>query len=266
MAKSLAGLDLELAITAHLKDIGFRIQKEEEWDHNNKIDFVVTKFPGYPKSVSLGVQVTAWCGNGSKLGEFVAKNAPGSGNMVVHKAIYLEIGEFVDMNKGGAGLVAQILGAFQFDEQFVNAKVWGATILAKPDSIAYRFFDPRKTVPTELPPNPIIAGKTVPVSDLKGSADLLQQKLGDGKRELEGTLHSYYAERRCGFIDAQDGNTYYLNVSNVQDAALVGDLNAMMKSPGRTPLQYHVLFENGGKKRDDKMYPEARNVRLMLRC
>lgn len=265
MAKSLAGIDLQIAIAGHLKNSSFRLQEEEEWDHNNKIDFVVTKFPRYPKSVSLGVQVTGWCGNASKLNEFVAKNDRTSGNVTVaDKAIYLEIGENVDINKGGADLVAQILYAFQFDEQFEETKVWAATIRARTDSIAYRFFDPRRAFEVEDRMIPITAVKNDPVSDIKGSVALLEKRL-NGDRDLEGVINSFYTEGGFGFISGQDGSTYHLHISNIKDPRLSNDLNGLMRLPGKTRLQYYVVFEDGGKTRPDATYRTARNVKLMLK-
>ena len=90
MAQSRSGLDLQASITGYLQKFKFTIQEEEEWDHNNKIDFVITKFPNYPKSLSLGVQVTGRCGDSEKMKEFAVKNDPNGGNITVaDKALYL---------------------------------------------------------------------------------------------------------------------------------------------------------------------------------
>ncbi len=266
MARSLGGLDLQTAIAGHLKNNSFRVQEEEEWDHNNKIDFVVTKFPRYPKLTSVGVQVTARCKDGAKISEFVAKNDPNSGNVTVaDKALYLEIEENVDINKGGADLVAQVLYAFQFDEQFADTRVWAATIQAKTDSISYRFFDPRKLNPFAAPANPVIATPGTPIDDLKSSAERLAKALGNGKLELEGKLHTFLTEKGFGFISAQDGSTYFMHISEAKDPVLLGHLDALMKLPGKTSLQYQVLFEDGGKTRPDTEYKTARNARLLLK-
>jgi hypothetical protein len=83
---------------------------------------------------------------------------------------------------------------------------------------------------------------------------------------LEGRLITYYPERGFGYISAQDGRTFYLRINNVKDAALSGDLNALMKFPGPATPRYHVLFEDGGKTRAAAAYPSAKNIRLMLKC
>jgi hypothetical protein len=267
MARS-NGLDLQVAIAGHLKNSGFRIQEEEEWDHNNKIDFVITKFPKYPKLVSVGVQITGRCNDGAKLSEFMAKNDPKSGNVTVaERALYLEIEEGIDINKGGADLVASVLYAYQFDEQFADARVWAARIQSKTDAIRYKFYDPKRSVIAEQAvPGPVFKNSGMPVSDIKDSAERLARALGKGKLELEGKLHTFLTEKGFGFISAQDGSTYYMHVNDVKDDALLGNLDGLMKLPGKTPLQYQVIFEDGGKTRADATYKTARNVRLLLKA
>jgi hypothetical protein len=267
MAKSLSGLDLQVAIAGHLKSNGFKLQEEEEWDHVNKIDFVITKFPHYPKSISLGVQITGWCGNTEKIREFVSKNVSGKGNLrVAPKSIYLEIEDDVDINRGGADLAAHVLYAFQFDERFAETEIGGATIQAKKDAIAFRFFDPINYIGAESLPAAINAVVPTPVPNLKASVDLLKKKLVTGTWELEGTLSSFYSERRFGFIRAQDGKTYHLHISNIADSTLSLDLSTLPKSLGATRVGYHVLFEDGGKTHPDANYNTAKNVRLLAKC
>jgi hypothetical protein len=266
MAHLINGLDLQAAIAGHLKNMNFKIQADEEWDHNNKIDFVINKFPRYPKTTSIGVQVTARCNDEAKRGEFVAKNNPERGNITVaDKALYLEIEGNVDINKGGAELVANVLYTFQFDDQFADTRVWGATIQAKTDSISYRFFDPRKHVPVNIPAKPTLTGPVTPLADLKGSAERLAQTLGNGKLALEGKLHTFFTEEGYGFISAQDDSTYFMHVSGVKDTELSGHLDALMKLPGKTSLQYRCLFEDGGKTKADALYKTAKNIRLPLK-
>jgi hypothetical protein len=266
MARSLAGLDLQVAISGHLKNCGFRVQEEEEWDHNNKLDFVVTKFPHYPKLMSVGVQITSRCKDLGKLGEFVAKNDSNGGNVTVaSKALYLEIEGDVDINKGGADLVATVLYAFQFDAQFNNTKVWGATIRAEKDSIGYRFFDPCKNKAEAASYKPLPVAASVPITDIKGSVARLAKSMSTGNREIEGKLHTFFPEKGFGFISAQDGNNYFMHITDTKDHELVSNLNSLMKLPGKTSLQYQVVFENGGKTRNDTPCKVARNIRLLLK-
>jgi cold shock CspA family protein len=267
MARSLAGLDLQVAIAGHLKNADFKVQTEEEWDHNNKIDFVVTKFPRYPKSVSLGVQITARCGNAQKLNEFVAKNDPANGIMTIaNKALYMEIEDDVDINKGGAELVAQILWAFQFDEQFAKSKIWAARLLASTDSIAYRFFDPRRI--ESLAPVAAPHGNQAwdPVADLSKSVSQLTRRFAGSKLALEGTLHTFKPQEGYGFIDGQDGGTYFLHINEVKDPVLMADLNGLMKLQGKARVEYRVLFEDGGRTRPNAPYQTATNCRMLMRC
>lgn len=266
MARSLSGLDLQVAISGHLKNCGFRVQEEEEWDHNNKLDFVVTKFPHYPKLMSVGVQITSRCKDAAKRGEFVAKNDSNGGNVTVaSKALYLEIEGDVDINKGGADLVATVLYAFQFDAQFTNTKVWGATIQAEKDSIGYRFFDPCKATAEAVSYKPLPVAASVPITDIKGSVARLAKSMSSGNREIEGMLHTFFPEKGFGFISAQDGNNYFMHITDTKDHELVSNLDSLMKLPGKTSLQYQVVFENGGKTRSDTPYKVARNIRLLLK-
>jgi len=257
MPRSLGGLDLQTTIAGHLQKMKFRIQEEDEWDHNNKIDFVVTKFPNYPKSVSLGIQITARCNDKQKLAEFVTKNEPSGGCITVaDKALYLEIESNVDINRGGADLVASVLYSYQFDEQYADTKVFAAQILAKTDSLAYRFYDPHKNLATQT---------NTPIADLQSARNQLSKALGNGKIDLEGKFHSYFPEKGYGFILAQDGSTYFLHLAEVSDPALTRYLDSMKKLPGKAPLNYQVLFEDGGKTRNDTAYRTARNVRMLMK-
>lgn len=258
MPRPLSGLDLQASIVGYLQKFKFTIQEEEEWDHNNKIDFVITKFPNYPKSLSLGVQVTGRCGDRMKMNEFVARNDPtGEGITVADKALYLEVEENVVLNRGGAELIANVLYAFQFDEKFAKTKVQAATIQALPDAICYRFFDPRPT-------QPVTTAKTV-VARTQDAGGVILQTLSTQPRELEGKLNSYFPDQGYGFIEAQDGSSYYLHVSEVlRNDPLAEKLEALMRLPGKTSLRYHVIFEDGGKTRQGALYRVAKNVRLLV--
>ena len=84
-------------------------------------------------------------------------------------------------------------------------------------------------------------------------------------RELEGKLNSYYPEQGYGFIEAQDGSTYFMHASEVlRNDPLAEKLDALMKLPGKTSLRYLVIFEDGGKTRQETPYRTAKNVRLLI--
>jgi hypothetical protein len=190
--------------------------------------------------------------------EFAAKNDPNGGNITVaDKALYLEIEENVNINRGGAELVAHVLYAFQFDERFAETKVSAVTIRALPDAICYRFFDPSKKLPATI---------RRPISlNLQDSVDQMTKTFSTQPRELEGKLTSYFTDQGYGFIEAQDGSTYFLHVSEVlRNDPLAEKLEALMRLPGKTSLRYHVIFEDGGKTRQEMPYKTAKNVRLLI--
>jgi hypothetical protein len=84
-------------------------------------------------------------------------------------------------------------------------------------------------------------------------------------RELEGKLNSYFPDQGYGFIEAQDGSTYYLHVSEVlRNDPLAEKLGALMRLPGKASLRYLVIFEDGGKTRQEAPYKSAKNVRLLI--
>lgn len=262
------GRDLQVAISGHLKNIGFKIQEEEEWDHNNKIDFVIFKFPRYPKVTTIGVQVTSRCNDQGKKAEFLAKNSPENGNITVaDKALYLEVDGNVDIGRGGADLVANILYAFQFDEKYAGSKVLGAKVDSKPDSITYRFFDPRdlgSALSTEPAKPPVVLTATPAPLDLKKSAQQLNTAFRTGKIEIEGKWHTFFTEKGYGFITGIDGGEYFAHINSVEDAVLRSNLDALMKLPGKTSVNYQVLFEDAGKTKNDVSYRTAKNIRLLL--
>lgn len=243
MARSI-GLDTEAAVIGYLQKFRFRIQEEQEWDFNNKIDFLVTKFPNYLKSVSLGVQLTTLLSNWPKITEFVAKNDPDNGQITVaDRALYLEIDPGVNLSQGGAELVSAVVYAFQFDSRFAETKIAGATIKTMPDALGYQFFDPRKPV-------------AVPSREIASPG----LKTASGK-ELEGMLTMFFPEKGYGFIEAQDGSTYFMHLNQVTDPDFYAALDAMMKLPGKMKVNKNVFFEDGGKPRLEANYRTAVNVR-----
>ncbi len=82
--------------------------------------------------------------------------------------------------------------------------------------------------------------------------------------EMEGTIHSYFTEGRYGFISAQDGGTYYMHFNDLRDQHLRDSLDALMRLPGKTSVDFPVLFVDGGKTKSDAAYKAAKNVRLLV--
>jgi hypothetical protein len=262
------GLSLQTVIAGHLKNSNFRIQEEQDWDHEHKIDFVVTRFPSYPKATSIGVQVTSRRGDIGKLSEFVAKNDPASGRVTVaNKALYLEIDEGVNPETGGAELVKNVLGAYQFDERFAQTPICAATIQAANSGFSYQFFDPRGK-PVQLPAVPLIDSPVrlkTPVRDLQAEVKRVEGAWRGGGIGIEGLLHTYKAEGGYGFIDGQDGSTYFVHATSIVDSVLLADLKALLKYAGTARVDYRVLFDDGGKA-PQRDYRAARNVRLLMKC
>jgi hypothetical protein len=266
------GKSFENAVTGHLKDKGFKVSKDDNWDRTCKIDFVVDRFPNYLKKVAIGVQLTLRGDESRKLSEFIAKNDPTNiGNITVaDKALYLEYEEAVDFYQGGAELVANILYAFQFDEQFSSTKVWGVKVQANTNSIGYKFFDPRMIIVQNSVASQKSPSQSPPVSNIKDVATAVQSAMvnkphteGKKESELEGTLHTYDTDKGFGYIDAQDGFTYFMHLNDVTDYTLSSQLRAYMNR-GKVQIQDHVLFTDGGKTRPNATYKQAKNIRLLL--
>lgn len=267
MSAATSGIDLQVAISGYLKNMDFRLMSEEEWDHAHKLDFLISRFPKYPKVVSIGCQITSRLNDGGKRAEFVARNTPGDGRVTVaDKAIYLEWDERVQLNKGGAELVAQILSAFHFDESFADKKVWAARIYARDDAYGYIFYDPLQPPKTsEFIPLVTNVPKRPAMPNLNGAAINLKRALGGQVAELEGKLHSIFvANTGYGFISAQDGQTYHFKLTDISDQGLLDSIRVFEGTAGKIAVNFQVIFEDHGKTRADVVYRSAKNIRLLF--
>lgn len=268
MGVSTNGIDLQVAICGYLKDMGFRVMTEEEWDHAYKLDFLISRFPKYPKTVSVGVQITSRLNDEGKRAEFVVKNTPGDGRITVaDRALYLEWDERVQLNKGGAELVSHALSAFHFDSRFADTKVWAVRIFARDDAFGYIFYDPLQPPKTaEFSPLITNVPKRPAVANLNGAASNLKRVLGGKVGELEGRLHSLFlgSASSYGFISAQDGQTYHFKVSDITDSELRESISVFQGSAGKTSVNFEVIFDDHGKTRTDVLYRSAKNVRLLF--
>ncbi len=117
------GFDFEDRICTKLESIGCRLQRDQRLDHKYKLDFKVISFPDNPGTYSLGVQLTTKRDDYEKQEEFEALQRNSS---VVHKALYLELADALDLEDGGALAVLTVIASYQFDRGFSGCKVRGA--------------------------------------------------------------------------------------------------------------------------------------------
>jgi hypothetical protein len=292
MSSSPYGLDLQVNVAGHLKNQGFRLlEGDADLDHNSKIDFVVIRFPGYAKMVNIGVQITSRMNDLSKRSEFVAKNSPMPGRITAtDKALYLEYDNRVEIHKGGADIVAQVLYAFQFDERFHDTKVGAAIVRAREDAISYTFFDPTAfesaaaapaakesaVLPAPVPAptvvkvaaerSPANPAASQPVADLSGATSRLNDALAGNPLEYEGKIVAIYPDRRYGFIHAQNGMTYHMTLNDITDTNLREKLEMYNRETGKVTLNKNaipVLFSDHGLTRSGVSYRSAKNIRLL---
>jgi hypothetical protein len=253
------GFDFEDRIVTKLENIGCKLQRDQRLDHKYKLDFKVISFPDNPGTYSLGVQVTTKRDDFEKQEEFEATQRNTS---VVHKALYLELAETLDLEDGGALAVLTVIASFQFDRAFVGSKVRGAVIY--PD-YTYEFFDlidRAKTLRENMRQELFERARPVPASPIQ--VEQLREKYlakTAAAGEIIATLTAWKRSDGFGFAMSTSGESYFIHVNALVDDRLREELNAIPWSENPYPVEIPLLFADGGYTRSGAKYKAAKNVR-----
>ena len=223
------GVNQEERLMTKLQSLGCRILKENVYDHEYKIDFIINAFEGIARLVQIGVQLTLDPDNLRKMSEFVKIQET---HKIVPKAAYLELDSNLDIERSGAALVYSALVYYAFSRQYSNETMVGLHIGSDG---ALEFFDLKR--------------KLMDLRRLTGQPE---------GALLHGVIKKYNAQRGYGFIQGEDPkDSYFFHISSIQDESLTRQLELEQ-------IGQHVTFRSLGIVRQDVTSPQATEVRLDL--
>jgi hypothetical protein len=251
------GFEVEDRICTQLERSGFTIQRNPVLDHRHKIDFVILSFPDNLAYSALGVQVTGKLDDYEKQEEFLSANVSTAG---IPKLLYMEIGNRIDLEAGGANLVIAVIMNYQFNAAYADIRIAGVSIT---DDLKYQFFH----VPERAKQLREKADKQEwdRVKAAPGASDPIHDRASGGDNIVTvrtGSVRTYFRQGGNGFIHDRAGNTFFFHISHVSDPELREVLNELPYTTGAANLNRSVRFDDVGRTRPGARYPEGRNVRL----
>ena len=254
------GFEFEDRICTQLERSGFTLQRNPVLDHKHKLDFVILSFPDNLAYSALGVQVTGRSDDYEKQEEFLAANQTTVG---IPKLLYLELGNRIDLEAGGANLVIAVIMNYQFNSAYADIRIAGATIT---DDMRYQFFhipERAKQLREKADKVEWERAKAVPLpADL--GLDRSNHSNGTAPIVRTGSIRSYFRQGGNGFIHDRAGNTFFFHISHVADPELRDALNELPYVSGAANLNRPVRFDDVGRTRPGARYPEGRNVRMEI--
>ena len=129
------GLNAEDRLRTLLERYGCTLIEGPRFDHEHKLDFVVSGFPQIPWLFHLGVQVTTRIDDRTKQATFLKIVRE---NPVTRHNIYLEMEPGVNLEKGGAFVVLTALVEFLHNRLHADAGVIGLRVSS---DLKYHFYD-----------------------------------------------------------------------------------------------------------------------------
>lgn len=129
------GLNAEDRLRTLLERYGCTLIEGPRFDHEHKLDFVVSGFPQIPWLFHLGVQVTTRIDDRTKQATFLKIVRE---NPVTNRNIYLEMEPGVNLEKGGAFVVLTALVEFLHNRQHSDDGVVGLRVGS---DLKYHFYD-----------------------------------------------------------------------------------------------------------------------------
>jgi len=129
------GLNAEDRLRTLLERYGCTLIEGPRFDHEHKLDFVVSGFPQIPWLFHLGVQVTTRIDDRTKQATFLKIVRE---NPVTNRNIYLEMEPGVNLEKGGAFVVLTALVEFLHNRLHADAGVIGLRVSS---DLKYHFYD-----------------------------------------------------------------------------------------------------------------------------
>lgn len=116
----------------------FTVERNDDWDSNNNIDFVVFYIPNLQRIQSIGVQLTPKLDDSPRMNEFVEGNTGEA--KLVDRVLYIEVDPALQLDGPGGDLVAFVIRQFQMDRSWQNHDAAGARLFS---NMTYEMFNIR---------------------------------------------------------------------------------------------------------------------------
>src|ERR1700761_555553 len=131
------GFNLGHSVIHRLRNMHhFTVERNDDWDDKNFIDFVVFYIPNLQRIQSTGVQMTAKLDDHARMGEFVETNT-GEGRLV-DRILYIEVDPALQLDGPGGDMVAFVIRNFQMDRNWQNSDAVGARLFS---NMTYEMFN-----------------------------------------------------------------------------------------------------------------------------
>lgn len=274
------GLNAEDRLRTLLERYGCTLIEGPRFDHEHKLDFVVSGFPQIPWLFHLGVQVTTRIDDRTKQATFLKIVRE---NPVTNRNVYLEMEPGVNLEKGGAFIVLTALVEFLHNRQHSDDGVMGLRVGS---DLKYHFYDLAHAValPGPLTRPASMGGQPPFVRPFGGSAPMPQHGMpqqqqpqsgllapvavlmpqapsmpvgaspvpsmpatGSPKPEAVGRITRYNIERSIGLIVGQDGTEYFIHKSNFSDLMLRMEVESLASHNEWFDEPIPVQFVDGGR-------------------
>lgn len=234
------GIVTEYQIYAHLAKAGFDIKESAAYDHRNKLDFIITGHSRIDRIFNIGCQITTKIADAHKMKTFydIQKTA-----QVVPKAVYIEIGPYVNIQAGAGELIHAALLNYAFNNTGGAESIIGLRL----DVSGFRYFNIQERadkilrtgedvllLPGEETSNVgLSSGTAYATGSLGGSLSSVTKKAlktvtddsaSVGSRRYYGKLYSYVQDRGFGKILTESGsfedNEIFFHLYNIEDKDL----------------------------------------------
>jgi hypothetical protein len=277
------GLNAEDRLRTLLERYGCTLIEGPRFDHEHKLDFVVSGFPQIPWLFHLGVQVTTRIDDRTKQATFLKIVRE---NPVTNRNIYLEMEPGVNLEKGGAFVVLTALVEFLHNRLHSDDGVIGLRVSS---DLKYHFYDLAHAValpgglsrpasagsmapppfartfgqqPSSGPPSTPLA--VMPPSTAQSGGGSSAGPSAPGlpsmpavpqgampvyapKPEAVGRITRYNIERSIGLIVSQDGTEYFIHKSNFSDLMLRMEVESLASHNEWFDEPIAVQFVDGGR-------------------
>ena len=133
------GSNLGNTVMHRLRNLyNFTVEKNDDWEAKNFIDFVVFYIPNLQRIQSTGVQITSKLDDSASMGEFLNINT-GEGRLV-DRILYIEIDPSLQLDGPGGDMVSFVIRQFQMDRSWQGLDAAGARLFG---NMTYEIFNLR---------------------------------------------------------------------------------------------------------------------------
>src|ERR1700761_8724411 len=134
------GFNLGHSVIHRLRNMHhFTVERNDDWDNKNFIDFVVFYIPNLQRIQSTGVQMTPKLDDTARMSEFVDTNT-GEGKLV-DRILYIEVDPALNLEGPGGDMVAFVIRHFQMDRSWQHTDAAGARLFS---NMTYEMFSLRE--------------------------------------------------------------------------------------------------------------------------